>query len=86
MKTMILVLALTLAATQPLAAWEDDSYEGANTAEEIRRLREDLRDARNNDRMDRAIEERSEESPGFAHMQRQQQEYVMKNLYGFRDE
>lgn len=51
MKTLIMFLALTLAATQPLIAWEEDvSYEGANTAEEVRRLREDLQEAREEDK------------------------------------
>ena len=48
-KVLILVLALTLAVAQPVRAWEDSdrlSNEGSNTSEEIRGLREDLKEER----------------------------------------
>lgn len=80
MKTLILVLALTLAATQPLTAWEDDiSNEGANTAEEVRRLREDLREAREQSALQKRIDEKSEDNEWFASLSQKDQEILTKN-------
>lgn len=59
-KALILLLALTLASAQPLHAYRDyfdednRSEDGLTTAEEVRRLREDLKEAREEDRREEA--------------------------------
>ena len=65
-KPLILLLALTIAAAQPLIALEEDvSYEGANTAEEVRRLREDLQEAREDDLERQEAQEKQDKKDEF---------------------
>jgi hypothetical protein len=84
-KALILLLALTLASAQPLHAYRDyfdednRSEDGLTTAEEVRRLREDLREAREQSALQKRIDEKSEDNEWFASLSQKDQEMLTKN-------